>query len=357
MAARPRSGEHREAPPRPRDEREGERWTIRQRIKNDLYYALIVISLAVVTRLPRRAVRLLGRALGRLAHRVLPRERDLAERRLAAGLGGPVAPGRARAAFLRAGEILADTLALLDPREPASRTLRLDPASKQIFADALAEGRGVVYVTAHLGSWERMAALLVEEGFPVATVARESYDRRLTDLYERIRRPRGVRSLYRARPGATAAIFRELRAGGAVGFLVDLPARVRSHAVPLFGALADMPAGAARIALRRRAALLVGTPAPALRENPEGAPSVPGAPGDSRPRVTIERVDLADLAADPEGERVLSARLGERLGARIAADPDAWLGLFAPSRRREGPQIPDAGGGPARHLRYLEESR
>ncbi|MFX8535407.1 hypothetical protein ABTM11_20295, partial [Acinetobacter baumannii] len=90
-----------------------------------------------------------------------------------------------------------------------------------VFREALRGGRGVVFITAHLGPWERMAAVLVEAGFPVATVARESYDPRYTALYERLRAPRGVRSIYRGAPGAGRAIARELARGGAVGFLVD----------------------------------------------------------------------------------------------------------------------------------------
>lgn len=340
-----------------RDQREGAAWTSRQRLKNDLIYLLIRVTLALVLRLPRRLLVHLGRGLGALAHRVLPRERELARRRLATGLGARVATAQVRAAFLRTGETLADTIGLLDPREPASRTLCLDPGSRRVFADALAEGRGVVYVSAHLGSWERMAALLAEEGFPVATVARESYDARLTALYERLRAPRRVRSLYRGRPGAAASILRELRAGRAVGFLVDLPARVRSAPVPLFGAIADVPSGAARIALRSGAAVLVGTTSPPLPGLPDASRGAPASPEGARARVTIERVFLDDLPAGSAGELLLVARLAELLTLRIAAQPEAWLGLFAPSRARRDAKNRDPSRGSARHLRYLKETR
>jgi lauroyl/myristoyl acyltransferase len=149
----------------------------------------------------------------------------------------------------------------------------------------------------------------------VATVARESYDPRLTRLYERLRAPRGVRSIYRGRPGAAVAIVRELRAGRAVGFLIDLPARVQSEPVRLFGARAAMPVGAARIALGRRAAVVVGTPAPRSR---------------AEAQVRIERIPIEDLTSGPHAERALMTRLARALEARIAAWPEAWLGLYAP---------------------------
>jgi Kdo2-lipid IVA lauroyltransferase/acyltransferase len=344
------------------DMRDGATWTPLQQLKNDLIYAAVWVALGVILRLPRQVVAGLCRALGAIAYRVLRRERAIAAARLAAGLGArasgapthveearesgapthveearesesgaptdaaraPDAVRRVRAAFLTLAATLADTLALFDPRERAGRTLTIDPASREVFRAALAEGRGVVFVSAHLGSWERMAALLVEEGFPVATVARESYDPRLTRLYERIRAPRGVRSIYRGRPGATAAIVRELRAGRAVGFLIDLPARVQSEQIHLFGALTSLPVGAARIALARRAAVVVGTPVQ------KGPP----------PEVLIERVPLDDLSANPDGQRALMTRLAKALELRIAAWPEAWLGLYAPGRAADQARLP-----------------
>jgi Kdo2-lipid IVA lauroyltransferase/acyltransferase len=303
------------------DVREGGTWTPRQRLKNDALYALVRVATAIVRRAPRAVVALLCRALGVVAWALLGKERGLVRARLAAGLEQPIAGRRVRAVFLAAGDVLADTIALLDARERAGRTMTMDAASRAVFRDALAEGRGVVYVAAHLGPWERMAALLVEEGFPVATVARESYDPRLTALYERLRAPRGVRSIYRGRPGAATAIVRELRAGRAVGFLIDLPSRVRSIRAPLFGVEASIPIGAARIALARGAAIVVGTPVPS---NTEG-----------RLQLLVERVTTDDLAPGPASEETLTLRLARALEARIAARPEAWLGLFAPLRARD----------------------
>jgi Kdo2-lipid IVA lauroyltransferase/acyltransferase len=298
----------------PADLRLGGAWTRRQRLKNNLVFAAASAALFVASRLPRRALALLGASLGVLAWLVLPRERARVRERLAAGLGVSASPARVRAVFLRAGAILADTIALLDPRERAGARLALDEESRAVFRDALSTGRGVVFVSAHLGPWERLAALLVEEGFPVATVARESYDPRFTALYERLRAPRGVRSIYRGGAGAAVAIVRELAKGRAVGFLVDLPARVPSVPATLFGEPSDVPIGAARVALARRCEVLVGTCAPGGL-------------------VRISRVEIGDLDRDEPSERVLVRRITEELDARIAVDPEAWVGLLAPRRR------------------------
>ena len=201
-----------------RDVREGGAWTRGQRLKNDLVYVLVSVLVALACRLPRNVVRAACRGLGLLGYLVLGRLRAVVRARLALGLDRP--PGRLVArTFVTTAGFVADMLELLRPDERAGARLTLDDASRRVFADALAEGRGVVFVAAHLGPWERMAALLAEQGFPVTTVARESYDPRLTEIYERVRRPRGVRALYRGRPGVVMSIARELAEGRAVGLL------------------------------------------------------------------------------------------------------------------------------------------
>lgn len=304
------------------DLREGQTWSRSQRLKNDLIHALVRVALAVALRLPARWLRAACVALGRVCHRLLARERKTVRARLGAGLARAPDVALVRATFTTAGAMLADTLALLRPDERASAALALDPEDKRVFTEALAEGRGVVFVAAHLGPWERMAALLVEHGFPVATVARESYDPRLTAIYERIRSPRGVRSIYRGRPGVALTIARELLAGRAVGFLVDVPARVPSMPCRLFGMDTRIPVGPARIAIARRAAVLVGTCAPPARAGS-------GASGPHLPRVRISRVSTADLPCGEAAERVLVERITKELDQRIAAWPEAWLGAFS----------------------------
>jgi len=309
------------------DVREGGTWTRRQRLKNDLVYLVVRVMLAVALRLPRRVLRAACGALGFVAWIVLADARRVVARRLEAGLCER-AGGRTRRAFSTAAAMLADTIELLDPAERAARRLTLDASSRRVFEEALAEGRGVVFVAAHLGPWERMAALLAEEGFPVTTVARESYDPRLTELYERVRRPRGVRSLYRGRPGVALSIARELAAGRAVGFLIDLPARVPSVSQRLFGAEQSIPVGPARIALARRAAVLLGTCAPSRNECNDLHST------DLRcSKVVISRISTEGSVEGPGAEAELVGRLVEELERRVAAWPEGWLGLFVPPVR------------------------
>jgi KDO2-lipid IV(A) lauroyltransferase len=172
--------------------------------------------------------------------------------------------------------------------------------------DARALGRGVVFASAHLGPWERVAATLATHGVPLTTLAREAYDPRLTELYDRLRTSRGVRAIYRGRPGAAARILRVLKRGGVLGVPMDLRSRVPSIDVPFLGTPAPTPVGPARIALRTGAPVVVGT----------------YAAGDA---ITMTRIQTGDLSADGAGERELTTRINDALSARILALPEAWV--------------------------------
>lgn len=293
------------------DLREGGRWSPAQRLKNDALWVIACVALAVAGRLPRRALRALGRSLGRAAHAFAVGARRTARRnvdRVFPHLEGQARARLVRRCFVHLGELLGDTVAMLRPgaRLPA---LALTAEAKAVLERARADGRGVVFASAHLGPWERVAAALVAAGFPLVALGREAYDPRFSRLYERIRRSHGVGVLWRARPGAAARILRTLRSGAVLGIPMDLRSRVPACDATFLGHPAATPVGPARIALRARAAVVVGTAAPGL----------------DALVVTATRIDCHDLSPDDEGARVLTERINAELSRRILELPHAWV--------------------------------
>jgi KDO2-lipid IV(A) lauroyltransferase len=297
-----------------RDLRTGGEWTRLQRAKNQLIYALAMLALAASRALPLRALRALGRGAGAAAHALAGEARCTALANV--GRVFPAASETERRALVRRsfvamGEFLADTVALL--RAHGGPLLELDPHARAVIDEARRQGRGVLFASAHLGPWERVAASLVAAGVPLTTLARESYDPRFTRLYERLRGDRGVRVVWRSgdRPmAATAGIVRTLRAGGVLGVPMDLRSRVPSCAAAFLGHPAPTPIGPARIALRTGAAVVVGTVAPA---------------GDSLV-ITATRIPTGDLDFRADGaELELTTRINGELSRRILALPHAWV--------------------------------
>ena len=297
-----------------RDLREGGEWSLAQRAKNDVLWALVRAAVAALGWLPPRALRAAGVALGVVAHRILPGTRRLAERNVALAL--PELDEASRRALVSRsyrtlGGYLGDAVGLLDARRP-SAPLPFAAGARETLEAALAEGRGVLLASGHLGPWERVAATLVASEVDFAAVAREPYDPRLVALYERLRGARGVRTIFRGAPGAATRLVRTLRRGGVLGIPMDLSSRVPSIAVPFLGHLARTPVGPARLALRARAAVVVAVPAP--------HPSQP-----DTLELAITRVTTEDLDASAAGERVLSTRINDAISRRILALPEGWV--------------------------------
>jgi KDO2-lipid IV(A) lauroyltransferase len=318
------------------DRREGERWTALQAAKNHTIYIAAYAALLLLRPVSVDGLRRLGTGLGRLLFFV-----GLSPRRVALDNlrrvypDHPAAPLRALAlrSYGTLGGYLGEVVAQLH-RPGALPPVPFEDGSREALAAALGEGRGVVFASAHLGPWERVARSLVHHGFPLTTIARESYDARFAPLYERLRGGVGVRAIYRGDATAALRIVRTLRRGGLLGIPMDLRSRVPSVDAPFLGLRASTPVGPARIALRTGAAVVVGT---AVRA------------GDGL-AIRVTRVDTADLARGDAGELALTCRLNDTLSARILALPEAWVwmhprwGSPAPERPGIFQHVPDGQG-------------
>ncbi|HEX3345812.1 MAG TPA: lysophospholipid acyltransferase family protein [Polyangiaceae bacterium] len=295
-----------------RDLRQGGEWTALQRTKNDVLWWLASLALLAARPLPLGALRTLGRALGHAAHRLVRSARRTARDNVARvypGLDVRSQRDLVRRSFLSLGELLGETVAMLRPGAGPPRLLVTDEA-RSVLDAARAEGRGVLFASAHLGPWESVAASLVAAGVPLVALVRESYDPRFSALYEKLRSRHGVPVVWRARPGAAARILRTLRGGAVLGVPMDLRSRVPSCDAPFLGHVAPTAVGPARIALRARAAVVVGTAAPGT-----GGSLV----------ITATRILSADLARDEASALELTARINAELSRRILALPHAWV--------------------------------
>jgi KDO2-lipid IV(A) lauroyltransferase len=306
----------------PADLRQGEPWTPLQRLKNDTLWTLASVALLASRPLSLLILRRIGSALGAAAHALLPRARRTAHANVLRVF--PHFDERQKRAFVRRcfatlGELLGETVALYNPLQ-APPLLPLSEPTRTLFDEVLREGRGVVFASAHLGPWERVAASLVAAGVPLVTLARESYDPRFSRLYDQLRSAHGVRAVWRGTPGAATSIVRILRAGGVLGVPMDLRARVASCDAPFLGHDAPTAIGPARIALRTGAAVVVGTAAPM---------------GDAL-AVTATRIATEDLPPGAAAVGELTCRINRELSHRILALPHAWVWMHERWRPRTG---------------------
>ncbi|MBN1610250.1 MAG: lysophospholipid acyltransferase family protein [Polyangiaceae bacterium] len=314
------SGCAREASPRislSQDLRCGGTWTWRQRLKNDIIHCIIRRALAVADRLPAGLLIAVAKALGILAHAVCGSARRHATRQVSIGLPQACASRLARESFRLAGESLGLSLLLRRKNTSALRWVDVDPRCRGKMNRALAHGRGVVFISAHLGPFELIAAALAELGYRPAVLVRESYDPRLNQVVDAHRTARGVQVIHRGSPLAAGRVLHALRAGRPVGFLPDLGGRVRSTSVRLMGCSSELAIGPMQIALRTGAPVLVGFLVPRAPARASDATRAPP--------FLLEVVPIPDIADASSG----SQQVADILSRAIARAPERWLWMGA----------------------------
>lgn len=292
-------------------------------MKNDAIWGLASFALAAAHRMPKRWRGRLGGALGALVHAIARGERERALTNVARAL--PRLDARARRALVRRcfrtlGALLGETAGLLGGTGTFER-LPLAPEASATLEAARAEGRGVVFASAHLGPWERVAASIAATGVPFTVLTRDSYDPRFSLAQNTMRRRAGIEVVRRSSDGhvsATLGVLRALGRGDVVGIAMDLRTRAASCEVPFLGTPAPTALGPARIALRTQAPVVVGSAAPTAHGQL-----------DEPLEITASRIATHDLVDSPAGARELTRRINAELSRRILAMPHAWVWMHA----------------------------
>lgn len=131
----------------------------------------------------------------------------------------------------------------------------------------LERGKGVIFISAHLGNWELMASYVASLGYPVNIVARRINNERINDLMLKLRQQTGVNVIMREkRSKVSKNVVRVLLKNEILGILMDQDARVDGVFVDFFGRPAHTPTGPVALALATGAAII---PAFIVRE-PDG---------------------------------------------------------------------------------------
>jgi KDO2-lipid IV(A) lauroyltransferase len=267
--------------------------------------------------LPFRMVWALGGLVGRVAWIVGRRDRELALEHLAFAMSELTQAERraiARGSFLHYGHGAAEVgqIARIDRELPAYVTYAGN--GEELLREAHATGKGLLFVTGHLGSWELLARRIVRSGIPSVVIAARSWDRRIDELAEDFRARGDVPTLFREDSGSGRSLLKAMRAGKALGILIDQDTRVQSVFVPFFGHPAATPRAAADLALRFGCPVVVGW---SHRRGPN--------PGDGY-TLWVEKVEYDPAPADREAEVLrITAHCTARLEAAIRQAPAEWV--------------------------------
>jgi KDO2-lipid IV(A) lauroyltransferase len=280
---------------------------------------------ALTARLPFRLAYALGGLVGRLLYALPGRTRKATRVNLALCFPERTSRERARLGARSAASTARFALELGGIwNRPPGHVLDLvrEVHGLDAIAAALSEGRGLVAITPHLGSWE-LAGLWASSRWPTTFLYKPPRSSEMETYYRERRERLGAR-LVPAGPSGVSALLRALRAGEPVAILPDQdPGRGSGLFAPFFGVPANTSVLIPRLLQRTgaRAFLVACVRLPAGRG------------------FALHFVPAADALHDPDVERATAAMNAdiERLVRRF---PEQYLWSYR--RFRERPQgVPD----------------
>jgi Kdo2-lipid IVA lauroyltransferase/acyltransferase len=220
-------------------------------------YIVVWLLAAVMRRLPRPVVRAIGIFLALLVYTLHARLRRVGARNL--DLAFPAKSRKEKKKILRGlfvslGRQLAEfTLFPRYTRDNVSRIAVYE--GFQNFAEAQARGKGVVFLTAHLGGWEISSFAHSLYGHPMNIVVRPLDNPYLDALVDRYRTLHGNRTF--SKQDYARGLLKTLKNGEVIGILMDTNMTPPQGAfVDFFGVPACTATGIARVALHTGAAVV-----------------------------------------------------------------------------------------------------
>lgn len=202
----------------------------------------------------------LGERLGAFGYAPLGVRRRVVERQIAAafpGLDESEVLRIARASYEHLGRTTIET-ALLSTLGPGKVLDLFEGVDNWACVErARAQGRGIIFVTGHLGNWELAGAYVAARGVGVDAIARRMENPLFDGYLTRTRQRLGMTVVHDS--DAVRRTPRSLREGRGIAFLSDQGVLgLASTFVPFFGRPAKTPRGPAVFALRLKAPVVFG---------------------------------------------------------------------------------------------------
>lgn len=285
------------------------------KLKTALEYSLAKALISGLGMLPRSVAIALGRAMGYLAYRIPGNLRRTGERNLELAL--PELSSLEKKRILRGcfdnlGRLLGEFSQL--PRATPERLRELidyDQGGLAHLREAEKNGRGIIFLTGHIGAWEMLSFGWSALEYPISFLVRPIDNARVESMIDAIRTRFGNRAI--DKKSAARQALRVLREGGTLGILSDLNSQPNEGVfVPFFGKLACTTAGIATLALKTDAVVI---PTCAVWNNERRRYFFHGDP-------PIELVRTGDHQKDVE---LNTARFAAAIERMVRLYPEQWL--------------------------------
>ena len=210
-----------------------------------MHYKFVMFMSWLVCHLPYGLLMAAGRVLGNLYYLLVKKERERAVAQMmpALNLSEDEARKVVRESFVNLARNVLEILYMPHLNEKNfEKYIEIDHLER--LKDALAEKKGVVIVTGHIGTWEWLSASFTLNGLPVTAIAKPQPNMQYTNALNDLRKTIHVEIFSRGTSELLSAA-RALRQGKILGFLSDQDGGPGGAFLPFLGKIASTPMGAA----------------------------------------------------------------------------------------------------------------
>ena len=221
----------------------------------------------------------------------------------------------ARRCFVHLGKSLLEIMLI----SPSHLDRIIEFRGEEQLRAAVDRGKGVIFVTGHIGNWEIMGHAVAAR-YNLSVVATPIEPESVNDMIVGLRADMGVRTILRGRPGASRELIKVFRENRILGILIDQDTDVESAFVDFMGRPARTPTAAASMALKFDAPVLFGY----IRRN-----------SNKRHTIMIEGPLKLVRTGDDEKDIVTNtAMLTEKMEEAIRIEPEQWVWMHRRWRRQ-----------------------
>jgi len=188
---------------------------------------------------------------------------------------------------------------------------------------AYQKGKGVIFLTAHLGAFELCATEMALRGYKPLIIGTPMKDERLTKLLWQQRSKLGASAIERGKE--TVRLIKSLKAGGTLAILIDQDTRVKSVFVDFFGKPCATPVGAAVLALKTGAAVV---------------PVFLHLDSKNKQNVTCyPEVELVRTGDEEQDIRINTQKFTSIIESEIRKHPEQWLWIHERWKTKPGQEL------------------
>jgi Kdo2-lipid IVA lauroyltransferase/acyltransferase len=231
---------------------------LRRKIRYAIVYRFVQFLIFISQIIPRVLwLRFCG-FLGRIAYLFAGQTRELTQRHLTLAFGTEKNAAAIKKLSSKTFEMLGKNAGEI---LRASRIKSIDQLERFLVVDGMEnfeaanrKGKGVIFLTCHLGAFDLQVTTMAMRGLNPNIIGTPLKDERLNELLWNYRNAHGAIAIERGRE--TFRMIKILKSGGSVALLIDQDTKVKSRFVNFFGRPAATPVGATVLALKTGAAIV-----------------------------------------------------------------------------------------------------